>query len=94
LELFSVKIYLSYQFFSYLDFLLYLAFASYYFSSRLLFLAGQVQQQYRQKQNEGTPLPILWIAEYFTIDEELIRWGRSFRTAGWFTWMVIWQVLL
>lgn len=47
-------------------------------------------QELRAAQFKGLPLPILWIAEYFVVDGELIRWGRSFRTAGWFAWQVLW----
>jgi len=56
----------------------------------LPFVAGRIQQEFREAQFRGLPLPILWVAEYFTLDGELIRWGRSFRTAGWFTYIVLW----
>lgn len=34
---------------------------------------------YRRAQNQGTPYPILWVAEYFTLDGEGIRFGRHYR---------------
>lgn len=58
--------------------------------STFILIAGEIAQELRAAQFKGLPLPILWIAEYFAVDGELIRWGRSFRTAGWFTWQVLW----
>ncbi|XP_076824854.1 dual oxidase maturation factor 1-like isoform X1 [Clavelina lepadiformis] len=55
--------------------------------------AGIINREYRAAQFRGAPLPILWVAEYFTLDGELIRWGRSYRTAGWFTNMVLWTAV-
>uniref|UniRef100_H2Z2I0 Dual oxidase maturation factor 1 n=1 Tax=Ciona savignyi TaxID=51511 RepID=H2Z2I0_CIOSA len=55
--------------------------------------AGRINQEFRQAQYRGVPLPIQWIAEYFTLDGELIRWGRSYRTAGWFTNEVLWTAV-
>nr|CAD7588576.1 unnamed protein product [Timema genevievae] len=47
--------------------------------------AGTLQQSFRQAQRRGLPLPILWVADYFTWDGEGLRFGRYYRTAGWFT---------
>ena len=58
----------------------------------LLFTAGRVNQEFRQGQRHGLPYPILWIAEYFTIDGEGIRWGRHYRQAGWYTHVLLWLV--
>lgn len=52
--------------------------------------AGPFNQEYRAAQFRGLPLPILWIAEYFTFDGEGIRWGRHYRQAGWFTHIMLW----
>jgi len=52
--------------------------------------AGRIAREFRSAQYRGLPLPILWVAEYFVLDGELIRWGRSFRTAGWFANEVLW----
>lgn len=52
--------------------------------------AGRFQQEYRAAQFRGLPLPILWIAEYFTFDGEGIRWGRHYRQAGWYSHIVLW----
>jgi len=52
--------------------------------------AGRISRELRTAQYRGIPLPILWVAEYFTLDGELIRWGRSYRTAGWFANEVLW----
>lgn len=52
--------------------------------------AGPFNQEYRAAQFRGLPLPILWIAEYFTFDGEGIRWGRHYRQAGWFSHIMLW----
>nr|CAD7398023.1 unnamed protein product [Timema cristinae] len=44
-------------------------------------LAGTLQQSFRQAQRRGLPLPILWVADYFTWDGEGLRFGRYYRTA-------------
>lgn len=53
-------------------------------------LAGVFQQEFRKAQYHGTPTPILWVAEYFLIDGEGFRFGRFYRTAGWFTHIALW----
>ncbi|KAH7962520.1 hypothetical protein HPB52_016679 [Rhipicephalus sanguineus] len=52
--------------------------------------AGHFNQDFREAQVRGTPLPILWIAEYFTFDGEGIRFGRNYRIAGWYTHILLW----
>lgn len=52
--------------------------------------AGRVSREFRQAQLEGKPYPVLWIAEYFTLDGEQIRWGRKFRQAGWYAHQFLW----
>jgi len=52
--------------------------------------AGRFNREFRAAQFRGLPLPILWAAEYFTFDGEGIRWGRHYRTAGWYAHIVLW----
>nr|XP_045624737.1 dual oxidase maturation factor 1-like [Procambarus clarkii]XP_045624738.1 dual oxidase maturation factor 1-like [Procambarus clarkii] len=52
--------------------------------------AGEIQRSFRAAQFKGTPLPILWVAEYFTFDGEGIRFGRYYRTSGWYAHICIW----
>ncbi|XP_065176844.1 dual oxidase maturation factor 1-like [Sycon ciliatum] len=52
--------------------------------------AGVANQEFRTAQYRGTPLPILWVAEYFTLDGEQIRWGRNYRQAGYYTALLLW----
>ena len=63
-----------------------------WFQGRLGFgpFAGRVAQEFRAGEFRGMPYPILWIAEYFTLDGEQIRWGRKFRQAGWYTHIFLW----
>ncbi|KAK3769100.1 hypothetical protein RRG08_057141 [Elysia crispata] len=52
--------------------------------------AGVFNQEYRAAQFKGLPLPILWVAEYFTLDGEGIRWGRHYRQAGFYAHIMLW----
>jgi len=52
--------------------------------------AGELNREFRASQFRGVPYPILWIAEYFTLDGEQIRWGRKYRVAGWNTQFLLW----
>ncbi|CAD5124033.1 DgyrCDS12337 [Dimorphilus gyrociliatus] len=52
--------------------------------------AGLVNREFRDAQIKGTPYPILWVAEYFTLDGEGIRWGRYYRQSGYYTHILIW----
>ncbi|KAJ8969472.1 hypothetical protein NQ317_015287 [Molorchus minor] len=52
--------------------------------------AGLLQRQFRAAQYRGLPLPILWVGEYFVIDGEGFRFGRFYRTAGWYTHILLW----
>ncbi|WP_411024996.1 hypothetical protein, partial [Salmonella sp. s54836] len=55
--------------------------------------AGQIGRDFRAAQLRGTPYPILWILEYFTLDGEQIRWGRKYRTGGWYVHIIMWLCL-
>lgn len=52
--------------------------------------AANINREFREAQYKGLPYAILWIAEYFTIDGEDIRWGRSYRMAGFYTHICLW----
>lgn len=52
--------------------------------------AGLFNREYREAQLKGLPYPILWVAEYFTIDGEGIRFGRYYRQAGFYSHLMIW----
>ena len=52
--------------------------------------AGQSYRELYDARLYGIPYPILWIAEYFTLDGDQIRWGRKFRIAGWYTYIFMW----
>lgn len=55
-----------------------------------MILAGRIQREFREGQRIGLPLPILWIVDYFIIDGEGFRYGRFYRTAGWYAHIAIW----
>lgn len=52
--------------------------------------SGRINREFRAAQWRGAPLPILWISEYFTLDGEDILWGRSYRLAGFYAWIMVW----
>ncbi|XP_015437401.1 PREDICTED: dual oxidase maturation factor 1-like [Dufourea novaeangliae] len=52
--------------------------------------AGLLQRNFRAAQRKGLPIPILWVVEYFIIDGEGIRFGRYYRTAGWYCHILLW----
>ncbi|XP_049819899.1 dual oxidase maturation factor 1-like [Aethina tumida] len=52
--------------------------------------AGKLQQEFRAAQYRGLPTPILWIVDYFVIDGEGYRHGRFYRTAGWYSHILMW----
>jgi hypothetical protein len=60
--------------------------------NKKIFAAGLLQRTFREGQKKGLPIPILWIAEYFIIDGEGIRFGRFYRTAGWYCHILLWSV--
>ncbi|XP_066271274.1 dual oxidase maturation factor 1-like [Branchiostoma lanceolatum] len=52
--------------------------------------ASLINREFRAAQFRGLPYPILWVAEYFTLDGEDIRWHRSYRLAGYYTLIMLW----
>ncbi|XP_071487819.1 dual oxidase maturation factor 1-like isoform X1 [Diadema antillarum] len=52
--------------------------------------SGRINREFREAQWSGKPYPVLWIAEYFTLDGEDIRWGRSYRMAGFYSYIMVW----
>ncbi|XP_071795066.1 dual oxidase maturation factor 1-like [Asterias amurensis] len=52
--------------------------------------AGRINQEFRAAQWSGKPYPVLWIVEYFVFDAEDIRWGRTYRLAGFYTYLTLW----
>ncbi|XP_059487245.1 dual oxidase maturation factor 1-like [Neocloeon triangulifer] len=53
--------------------------------------AGRLQRTFREGQRKGLPLPILWVADYLTLDGEGYRFGRFYRTAGWYAHIAMWS---
>lgn len=53
--------------------------------------AGRFNREFRSAQTKGLPYPILWAAQYFTIDEGNFRHGRYYRTAGWYGHIIMWM---
>ncbi|XP_063987740.1 dual oxidase maturation factor 1-like [Diachasmimorpha longicaudata] len=52
--------------------------------------SGHLQRTFREAQRRGTPIPIIWIVDYLIIDGENIRFGRFYRTAGWYCHILLW----
>ncbi|XP_037502502.1 dual oxidase maturation factor 1-like, partial [Rhipicephalus sanguineus] len=49
----------------------------------------QVKEDYREALVKGLPFPILTIAEYFSQDMEGFCWGRRYRLAGHYTFVLL-----
>ena len=62
----------------------------FYFNWSFVVLAGLFSREFREGQQKGLPYPILWIAEYFVLDGEGVRWGRHYRQAGFYTHIMMW----
>lgn len=65
-------------------------FSTFYYVVHSYPAAGRINREFRAAQWRGLPLPILWISEYFTLDGEDILWGRSYRLAGYYAWIMVW----
>ena len=52
--------------------------------------ASRLNREFREAQFTGDPYPILWIAEYFTLDGEQLRWFRKYRQGGWYAHIFLW----
>ncbi|KXS16191.1 hypothetical protein M427DRAFT_495862 [Gonapodya prolifera JEL478] len=44
---------------------------------------------YRERQIHGVPTPIQWVAEYFTLDGEWVRWGRNYARGAHYTFEML-----
>ncbi|XP_046845671.1 dual oxidase maturation factor 1-like [Xenia sp. Carnegie-2017] len=53
-------------------------------------IASQMSKNYYSARMQGVPFPILNVAEYFSIDGECYRWGRTYQLAGFYTHALLW----
>ncbi|KAH8009859.1 hypothetical protein HPB51_020544 [Rhipicephalus microplus] len=51
----------------------------------------QVKEDYREALVKGLPFPILTIAEYFSQDMDGFCWGRRYRLAGHYAFIMLWE---
>ncbi|XP_076360700.1 dual oxidase maturation factor 2-like isoform X2 [Tachypleus tridentatus] len=52
--------------------------------------AREVKDGYREALVKGLPFPILTIAEYFSQELEGFCWGRRYRMAGYYSYILLW----
>ncbi|GIY76086.1 dual oxidase maturation factor 1 [Caerostris darwini] len=52
--------------------------------------ATEMKQEYRDALVKGLPFPLLTIAEYFTQELEGFCWGRRYRLAGYYSYILLW----
>ncbi|XP_076328179.1 dual oxidase maturation factor 1-like isoform X2 [Tachypleus tridentatus] len=52
--------------------------------------ATEIREGYREALVKGLPLPILTIAEYLSQDLEGFCWGRRYRMAGYYSYILLW----
>lgn len=50
-----------------------------------------LKTHYKNALTKGLPYPILTVAEYLSLDKEGFSWGRSYRTAGYYTSIMLWS---
>ncbi|GIY13234.1 dual oxidase maturation factor 1 [Caerostris extrusa] len=50
----------------------------------------EMKQEYRDALVKGLPFPLLTIAEYFTQELEGFCWGRRYRLAGYYSYILLW----
>mmetsp|Transcript_4227 Transcript_4227/g.8227 ORF Transcript_4227/g.8227 Transcript_4227/m.8227 type:complete len:343 (-) Transcript_4227:168-1196(-) len=55
--------------------------------------ANLLNQAFHRSQFRGAPLAIQAVAEYFTFDGDGIRWGRYYRLAGYYTFILLWLAM-
>lgn len=49
-----------------------------------------LEQSFENRLKHGIPLPIISVAENMILDAEYIRWGRYYRLAGYYTYILLW----
>ncbi|XP_076326779.1 dual oxidase maturation factor 1-like [Tachypleus tridentatus] len=52
--------------------------------------ATEMKETYQQALVKGLPFPILTIAEYLSQDLEGFSWGRQYRQAGYYSYILLW----
>jgi len=52
---------------------------------------GRITREYFEGVERGLPVPILAVAEWFTLEGEYIHWARYYRIAGWYTHILLWD---
>jgi len=55
---------------------------------------GRIQIAVHEATVRGLPYPILWVAEWFTLEGDYIHWGRFARIAGWYCHILMWIALV
>lgn len=54
---------------------------------------GRISREVHEATARGVPYPILWVAEWFTLEGEYIHWGRYYRTSGWYVHILMWLAM-
>ncbi|XP_018010915.1 uncharacterized protein LOC108668245 isoform X2 [Hyalella azteca] len=52
---------------------------------------NDLKEHYVKALAKGLPYPLLTVAEYLSLDKEGFSWGRSYRTAGYYTSIMLWS---
>ena len=56
-------------------------------------LANEMSDCFNSGMQHGLPQPLLYVAEYLSIDAGGFRWSRAIREAGHFTYVILWYEL-
>jgi len=54
---------------------------------------GRISREVHEATARGVPYPIIWVAEWFTLEGEYIHWGRYYRTSGWYVHIIMWVAM-
>lgn len=49
-----------------------------------------ISNYFKDSLRQGTPFPILSLAEYFTLNQEGFSWGGEYREAGYYATVMLW----
>ncbi|XP_076348549.1 dual oxidase maturation factor 2-like isoform X2 [Tachypleus tridentatus] len=52
--------------------------------------ATEMKEHYQEAQIKGLPFPLLTVAEYLSLDMEGFSWGRQYRQAGYYSYILLW----
>lgn len=56
--------------------------------------ADEMMSSFKQALYQGSPFPIVSLAEYFSLHQEGFSWGSRYREAGYYASIMLWYVCM